>query len=497
MESYYVQNFGCRANQSDGAAIEAELEAAGLQRAASAVEADWVVLNTCTVTANADADARYAIRRLHRENPASRIVVTGCYAQRAAEEIARLDGVTTVVGNTHKQVIGALVQHACGASPVPGTAAAGFVPVELLGGISARPVAEVGAEVSEAQSRQLPKIVTGEIFQQTQILVAPTFAGNDRSRPNLKVQDGCDNRCSYCVIPFVRGASRSQAVGKVLVQINGLVAAGYREVVISGINLGRWGRDLDTNLRLTHLVQAILDQTPLERLRLSSIEPMDWEDDLIALIASSSRIARHAHLPLQSGSDTVLRRMHRKYRPWHYEEKVRKIRAAIPDAAVGADVMVGFPGETEAEFEETRALIERLPFTYLHVFTYSSREGTAATRRVAALGAGGETRQEASEGAPPAWSLRTADDDWKPVEPQIAAARSRTLRALIHDKQQQFLESFVGRALPVVTLAEGGAGAHMALSDNYLKVRLSAPQPAGQLLDARIIARDGDTLLAE
>lgn len=464
MESYYVQNFGCRANQSDGAAIEAELEAAGLQRAASAVEADWVVLNTCTVTANADADARYAIRRLHRENPASRIVVTGCYAQRAAEEIAGLEGVTTVVGNTHKQTIGALVQQACGTTPP----ANGFVPVEMLGGIAVRPA----AGVSEAQSRQLPKIVTGEIFQQTQILVAPTFAGNDRSRPNLKVQDGCDNRCSYCVIPFVRGASRSQAVGKVLAQINGLVAAGYGEVVISGINLGRWGRDLDTNLRLAHLVQAILDQTPLQRLRLSSIEPMDWDDNLIALMASSSRIARHAHVPLQSGSDTVLRRMHRKYRPWHYEEKIRKIRAAVPDAAVGADVMVGFPGETDAEFEETRSLIERLPFTYLHVFTYSTREGTTATQRV-------------------------ADEDWKPVHPQAAAERSRTLRALIRDKQQQFLESFIGRTLPVITLAEGGDAARMALSDNYLKVRLPASQSAGQLLDVRIAARDGDTLVTE
>lgn len=484
MESYYVQNFGCRANQSDGAAIEAELEAAGLRRAGAAAEADWVVLNTCTVTANADADARYAIRRLHRENPASRIVVTGCYAQRAAEEIAQLDGVTTVVGNTHKQAIGALVQQARGAAPAPAAAGA-FVPVEMLGGVSVRPA----AEVNEAQSRQLPKIVTGEIFQQTQILVAPTFAGNDRSRPNLKVQDGCDNRCSYCVIPFVRGASRSQAAGKVLAQINGLVAAGYREVVISGINLGRWGRDLDSSLRLAHLVQAILDQTALERLRLSSIEPMDWEDDLIALMASSPRIARHAHAPLQSGSDTVLRRMHRKYRPWHYEEKIRKIRVAVPGAAIGADVMVGFPGETDAEFEETRSLIERLPFTYLHVFTYSSREGTAATQRVAAIGEGEPARLE--------WMRRTADEDWKPVDAQVAAARSRTLRALIRDKQQQFQAGFIGRTLPVITLAEGGEEARMALSDNYLKVRLATPQPAGQLLHVHIAARDGDTLLAQ
>ena len=165
---------------------------------------------------------------------------------------------------------------------------------------------------------------------------------------------------------------------QIVEQINALVDSGFREVVISGINLGRWGRDFDAPLRFEEMIQEILSQTDLQKLRISSVEPMDWSDELIRIMAASSRIAKHAHVPLQSGSDRVLRGMHRKYRPWHYREKIEKIRAAMPTAAIGADVMVGFPGESEADFEETQRLIEDLPFTYLHVFTYSSRPGTPA-----------------------------------------------------------------------------------------------------------------------
>src|SRR5262249_5391952 len=222
-----------------------------------------------------------------------------------------------------------------------------------------------------------------DIFAHTELLAAPVLdAVNERTRPNLKVQEGCDNRCSFCVIPYVRGQSRSMPLERVLVEVRNLVEAGYREVVISGINLGRWGRDLDTStqhsaisiqrtfvrprkdLGFEDMVAAILSETSLEKLRISSVEPMDWSDELIAMMASSSRIAKHAHVPLQSASDSVLRRMHRKYRPWHYREKILKIREAAPNAAIGADVMVGFPGETDAEFNETREMIEELPFTY-------------------------------------------------------------------------------------------------------------------------------------
>ena len=182
------------------------------------------------------------------------------------------------------------------------------------------------------------------------------------------MQDGCDNRCSFCVIPSVRGQSRSLPMNEVIREVNALVDSGYREVVISGINLGRWGRDFERPQRFETLVQSILSDTSLEKLRVSSVEPMDWSDELIQLFAESPRIAKHAHVPMQSGSDAVLRRMHRKYRPWHYRQKIESIREAMPGAAIGADVMVGFPGESDAEFEETRRMIEDLPLTYLHVF---------------------------------------------------------------------------------------------------------------------------------
>jgi threonylcarbamoyladenosine tRNA methylthiotransferase MtaB len=319
-----------------------------------------------------------------------------------------LPGVTQVVGNSHKHELADLA-----------TGASTFVPLSNLR--------------TESYQRAT-EIYISDIFAHTELLAAPVFdAANERTRPNLKVQDGCDNRCSFCVIPYVRGQSRSLPLSEVLREVRALVDAGYREVVISGINLGRWGRDLLVEdgrprpsqvesrcprpSRFEDLVRAILDETLLERLRISSVEPMDWSDSLIRLAAESPRIAKHAHVPMQSGADRILRRMHRKYRPWHYREKIEKIRAAMPTAAIGADVMVGFPGETDADFEATRRLIEDLPLTYLHVFTYSSRPGT------------------------PAATMR----DQVPV--RVARDRNQVLRELGAKKKRAFMESFVGTAI--------------------------------------------------
>ena len=211
--------------------------------------------------------------------------------------------------------------------------------------------------MSESELPYHGQIHVGDIMAQHDFLAAPVEdAAGDRTRPNLKIQDGCNNRCSFCIIPFVRGRSRSAPADQVVEQVRDL-AARYREVVLSGINLGRWGREAGSSMRLADLIRRLLAETPIERLRLSSVEPMDWSDDLLDLVATSPRIAKHVHAPLQSGSDRVLRRMHRKYRPRHYEDRVRKARAWMPDAAIGADVMTGFPGETDAEFEETRAFI--------------------------------------------------------------------------------------------------------------------------------------------
>jgi threonylcarbamoyladenosine tRNA methylthiotransferase MtaB len=463
---YYVENFGCRATQADGAALERQFEDQGLARASSPKHASVVVLNTCTVTNGADQDARAAIRRVRRQNPEARIVVTGCYAQRAPEEIAAMPGVDLVVGNSHKHQLAEIaLTNNCGNSTRHG-----FISLSAF----------TGGQRQTANDQQ--PIFVSDIFAHTQLQAAPVFdAANERTRPNLKIQDGCDNRCSFCVIPYVRGQSRSLETDRIIREVRTLVSAGYREVVISGINLGRWGRDLDGRLQtsdlgpqelsglrsevqgpkagfsltpdarrltpgLVELIRTILEETGLEKLRISSVEPMDWSDELIALVASSPRIAKHAHVPMQSGSDAVLRRMHRKYRPWHYCEKIEKIHAAMPHAAIGADVMVGFPGETDSEFEATRRMIDELPFTYLHVFTYSARPGTPAA----------------------------VMPNQVPV--QVARDRNRILRELASEKKLAFMRSFEGKALAAITLNVVGNDSHgeftEALTDNYLKLRL-------------------------
>ena len=485
MSSFYVENFGCRATQADGAAIEQQFRDRGLDRASRPGAARFVVLNTCAVTASAEQDARAAIRRIRRENPACEVIVTGCYAQRAPVEIAALAGVSCVVGNSHKHD---LARIALGAQSERGTFnPSSFVPITNLSPADSRitdrgiadPSIEDGSHSSESS---FPSIFVSDIFAHTELLAAPVFdSANERTRPNLKVQDGCSNRCSFCIIPSVRGRSRSLKLNEVLREVDQLVAAGYREVVVSGINLGRWGRDLPGETgevvwggrprppKLDDLVKAILDHTALEKLRISSVEPMDWTDSFIRLMSGNPRIAKHAHVPMQSGSDAVLRRMHRKYRPWHYREKIEKIRATMPTAAIGADVMVGFPGETDAEFEQTCCLIENLPFTYLHVFTFSVRPGTPAA----------------------------AMPNQVPVN--VARDRNRILRKLAAEKKEAFMRSFVGRNLDTITLnvvSENSDGLWTeALTDNYLKLRLSGHHDSNQWLRAQVLdVADGQLL---
>ena len=432
MPSFFVQNFGCRAAQADGAALEHELATRGLARAAEARTADLVVLNTCTVTASADEDARQAIRRQFRNNPGCRILVTGCYAQRAPNELAALPGVTWVVGNSHKTRIGEIV-----------AGSGALVPLSALGRAPA-PTASPDPPAPEAPpAPKTPQVIIGDIFANTELLAAPVFgAGAERTRPNVKIQDGCNNRCSFCIIPAVRGRSRSLRPEAVLAQVRALERAGYREIVLTGINLGRYGRDLEPRLSFLAMMRAILSETVIERIRLSSVEPLDFTNELLELMASSSRIARHVHAPLQSGSDRVLRRMRRRYRAAHYEQRLWRAHQLLPEAAFGADVMVGFPGESDEDFEQTRALVERLPFTYLHVFTYSRREGTPAATM----------------------------PDQVPV--RVARERNRLLRELAARKNLEFRRRQVGSRLSVITLEAGTLEGGSALSNNYLKVRL-------------------------
>lgn len=473
MATYHVENFGCRATQADGAAIEQQLLESGLQRASAANEAEVVVLNTCTVTAAADQDARAAIRRIHRENPAARILVTGCYAQRSPQEIAALPGVSVVVGNSHKHELVNYVRPAidgCGCPTHPRVSdewEKNFVPLAQIGVGAKAEVADSEFSATVFGVSQPATVIVGDIFAHTELMAAPVFEGDslERTRPNLKVQDGCNNRCSFCIIPSVRGRSRSLKLEEVLRQVDTLVTSGYREIVLSGINLGRWGRELMLRTSFAAMLRAILDQTAIEKLRISSVEPMDWTNDLIELVATSPRICKHAHVPLQSGSDRILRRMHRKYRPWHYADRIERIRRAMPDAAIGADVMVGFPGESDDDFEETRALIERLPFTYLHVFTYSSRPGTPSATM----------------------------SDQVPV--QVARERNRILRELAARKKQTFMESFVGREVNAITLTHFDGEYTKALTDNYLKLQMGGKHEPNQRFQAVIRSLDGDALV--
>ncbi|HEY2108782.1 MAG TPA: radical SAM protein, partial [Candidatus Acidoferrales bacterium] len=321
MTTFSIENFGCRATDADAAALRRDFLVNGGALVDEHARADVVVLNTCTVTAAADAQAREAVRKIHRENPGARIVVTGCYAQRAPEEIARIEGVDFVVGNSHQTEIARLVCSSLASQVAPS-----------LGSRPARctetflPLAEIDQEPMSL-ARGPAKILTGDIFAQVAVQVAPAeFADGGRTRPILKIQDGCNNRCSYCVIPFVRGKSRSLPPDVVIAEIRKLVDAGAKEVVLSGINLGSYGRDLSPRAELVRTVRRILDETTLEQLRFSSIEPQDITEEFIGLVASSGRVAQHFHVPLQSGSDRILRAMHRWYRSEHYAERIQRIR---------------------------------------------------------------------------------------------------------------------------------------------------------------------------
>jgi threonylcarbamoyladenosine tRNA methylthiotransferase MtaB len=457
--SFYVENFGCRATQADGASIEQQFRQRGLNRAEAPETAELVVVNTCAVTARAEQDARSAIRRLRRQNPSCQIIVTGCYAQRAPQEVASLSGVSSVVGNSHKHALASIVLGAdC---RVSGSKPDAFVPLRNRDGQSA------------------PPIFVSDIFAHTELVPAPVFdSDQERTRAILKVQDGCNNRCSFCIIPALRGRSRSLKLEQAVDEINRLVEAGYREVVLSGINLGRWGGDLPSEGRargvgrphLEGLIEEILERTPLEKLRISSVEPMDWSESLIGLMARSPRIAKHAHVPMQSGSDAVLRRMYRRYRPWHYREKIERIRSAMPTAAIGADVMTGFPGETESEFQATRRMIEELPLTYLHVFTFSRRPGTPAA---------------------------AAPDQ---VAEPLARERNRILRDLGREKSRAFMRALVGRQVEAITLEmppkKADAAWTDALSDNYLKLRVEGKHERNRWMRVRLEALEGETLVA-
>jgi threonylcarbamoyladenosine tRNA methylthiotransferase MtaB len=428
-KSFHIANFGCRASQSEGAAIQDELLDAGATVAATPFDASVVVVNSCTVTAEADRDVRHLIRRIAARRPEARIIVTGCYAQRAPDELSGVPGVEYVVGNSHKPLVGRLTMNVLD---------------------------------EDFTSTGRAEVFCSDIFLEHELQPRTHSGSGGRTRAIVKVQDGCNANCSFCVIPSVRGRSRSMAPGLVLAEVRSLVERGYKEIILSGIHLGTYGRDLVFPTSLLVLIHRLLDDIPdLSRIRLSSIEPLEVTPDIVSLVAEEPRLAHHFHIPLQSGSRRILREMRRPYTPSYYAELVRAIRARIEDAAIGADVMVGFPGETDDEFSETLKLIESSPLTYLHVFPYSSRPGTPAADMPA------------------------------PVPSHVAQFRAKTLRRLIANKNEAFRSSLIGRELEVLVLNSGDA-----ISNNFIRVYPEVDMPRNTWISVRATALQEDGLAA-
>ena len=435
MPTFAVENFGCRATEADAAAMRHAMQTEGWTNLPDLEAAEVVILNTCTVTAAADSQSRDAIRKIHRANPAARIIVTGCYAQRAPEEIAALQGVTCVVGNSRQQEIPALARD--------------FFPLSLL-------------TTQNTHARPAPVLNANILFETNLQPVAAQSLVADSTRPILKIQDGCNHRCAYCIIPAVRGRSRSLSADDVISSVRRHVQAGVRELVLSGINLGSYGRDLSPSVSLAALVRRVLNDTAIEHLRFSSIEPQHITQDFISLLAASRRIAPHFHVPLQSGSDRILHAMHRWYRAGHYAARIELIAKMIPDAAIGADVIAGFPGESEDDYRATCAFIRSLPLAYLHVFSFSARPGTEAENLPLQL---------------PAAVIRE---------------RARCLRAIGEEKARAFRASQAGKPMLALTLSRSSAAWTAALTPNYLKVRIAGRHDRNHWRQLRVTPNTDD-----
>ena len=413
---------GCRLNQADTHQLQTLLEARGYRTVSEAQRADVVVVNTCAVTARAELSDRQAIRRAARLSPDARIVVTGCWAQTSPGEVAELDGVDLVVGNPDK-------------ARLP----------DLLAATSAgRPRVEVSAVTAARLSA-----------------VAARPHPNGRARALVKVQDGCQHRCAFCIVPRARGQSRSLEPAAVEAQVRSLVEAGHPEVVLTGVDLGHYGADLRPRSTLAALLARLAAVPGLRWLRLSSLLPAYFTDDLLEVVTTSPVIAPHLHVPLQSGSDRVLHRMRRPYTAAMYRRVVERLAAAIPRLGLGADVLVGFPGETAADFDATRTLVEALPFSYLHVFPFSPRAQTEA--------AGLPDRVDA-------WTVR---------------ARARTLREIAAIRARRFREAMVGRIEEALVLdtRERAGGRLVGLTGNFVEVTFAGPdRMQGRLVRVRVTA---------
>lgn len=427
MAKFSILTLGCKVNQCESAAFEDALKGAGIGQADPSERADLCIVNTCAVTGRAAMQSRQTIRAVIRNHPGAKVVVTGCYAEAAADELMRIPGVHRVLGRVDK-------------------ARSVEIALRLIAG------AEPHVPLSPADA-----------FNDPFFPVSAKPAGG-RHRPFLKVQDGCDAFCTYCIVPHTRGASRSLPPDRVIENLREYKRQGFEEAVLTGIHLGAYGRDLSPATDLYGLLCRIVEAEVIGRVRISSVEPMEVTEAIVTQVAQTDRLCPHFHVPLQSGDDEVLRRMRRPYTRDAFSERVLMIREKIPDAAVGVDILAGFPGETRQAFENTFRLVESLPIAYLHVFPFSARKATPAA------------------GFP------------DPVPPRVVKARCEVLRGLGLKKKAAFIASQVGRKLQVI-VEGGGDGTPARLhgtSENYICVAFEAARmPQNKMAEVRIEGVEG------
>ena len=408
MKRFSITTLGCKVNQCESAALSSLLISDGSIAEPDMSQSDVIIINTCTVTGKAAMQSRQAIRKAIRHNPDAKIIVAGCYAQTAPEQIKTIKGVDLIVGHVDKMRI-----------------AENMAP--------------------EPKETHAPRLIRQSINGTTQFDAMPSVTPENRTRAFLKIQDGCNAFCTYCIVPHARGCSRSMPFADVIKHVEKLTAEGFQEVVLTGIHLGVYGKDLEPSTTLEKLVFHLSLHTGMKRIRISSIEPTEIEAPLFELMADPrSCLCPHLHIPLQSGDNQILRRMGRPYTRDFFSETLYKIHQHLPHAAIGVDVMVGFPGESEAAFEHSYGLIQALPVTYLHVFPFSPRKGTPAEKI----------------------ELRVSDSTIK--------ARSQLLRRLGEDKKKAFFTSQIGSMTNVLieTAKDAKTGHAKGLSDNYIPVSI-------------------------
>lgn len=410
MKTFRIITLGCRVNQCESDSIAARLEQEGWHQNETRGSAELVVVNTCAVTGKAAMQSRQTIRQVRRQDPDARIIITGCYAELEPETIHNTTGESDIVGHVDK-----------------------FRIPELI------------AEHAEQGSLG----VTHRRTSSPAAAFAPThlIPGSSRTRPVLKIQDGCNAFCSYCIVPHARGRSRSMPLADAIENIRLLENAGYHEVVLSGIHLGCYGLDLEPSTTLQHLLDRIEHATDIDRVRLSSIEPRELTDTIIDLVARADRFCSHFHIPLQSGDNGILRRMKRPYTAEGFAALAQKIRNRDTDAAIGADVLIGFPGETDEAFENTLQLVDKLPITYLHVFPFSPRVGTPAAKMP------------------------------DPVPTRVQKERARRIRQLGAAKRVQFYRSAIDNTLEVLIeeKRDPETGWLKGISSNYITTLIDGP----------------------